>query len=40
MSDKIVVIGAGNVAHHLVPALLKAGHEVCQKEANPGLQPQ
>ena len=30
MSDKIVVIGAGNVAHHLVPALLKAGHEVCQ----------
>lgn len=30
MSDKIVVIGAGNVAHHLVPALLHAGHDVCQ----------
>lgn len=30
MSDKIVVIGAGNVAHHLVPALLAAGHDVCQ----------
>ncbi|MBE6333542.1 MAG: DUF2520 domain-containing protein [Bacteroidales bacterium] len=30
MSDKIVVLGAGNVAHHLVPALLHAGHDVCQ----------
>ncbi len=30
MSEKIVVIGAGNVAHHLVPALLHAGHDVCQ----------
>ncbi|MBP3419286.1 MAG: DUF2520 domain-containing protein [Marinifilaceae bacterium] len=30
MSEKIVVIGAGNVAHHLVPALLCAGHDVCQ----------
>lgn len=30
MNYKIVVIGAGNVAHHLVPALLAAGHDVCQ----------
>lgn len=31
MTDKrIVLIGAGNVAHHLAPALLKAGLNLCQ----------
>lgn len=31
MKDKrIVLIGAGNVAHHLAPALLKAGLNLCQ----------
>lgn len=31
MRDKrIVLIGAGNVAHHLAPALLKAGVNLCQ----------
>ena len=31
MKDKrIVLIGAGNVAHHLAPALLKAGMNLCQ----------
>lgn len=31
MKDKkIVLIGAGNVAHHLAPALLKAGINLCQ----------
>jgi predicted short-subunit dehydrogenase-like oxidoreductase (DUF2520 family) len=28
--DKIVLIGAGNVAHHLAVALLKAGGNLCQ----------
>lgn len=27
---RIVLIGAGNVAHHLAPALLKAGFNLCQ----------
>ena len=31
MKDKrIILIGAGNVAHHLAPALLKAGLNLCQ----------
>ncbi len=31
MKDKrIVLLGAGNVAHHLAPALLKAGVNLCQ----------
>lgn len=31
MSDKrVIMIGAGNVAHHLAPALLKAGVNLCQ----------
>lgn len=31
MKDRrIVLIGAGNVAHHLAPALLKAGFNLCQ----------
>lgn len=29
-NKRIVLIGAGNVAHHLAPALLKAGLELCQ----------
>lgn len=29
-SERIVMIGAGNVAHHLAPALLKAGLNLCQ----------
>lgn len=29
-NKRIVMIGAGNVAHHLAPALLKAGLELCQ----------
>ena len=29
-NKKIVLIGAGNVAHHLAPALLKAGMNLCQ----------
>ncbi|MDR0982380.1 MAG: DUF2520 domain-containing protein [Culturomica sp.] len=29
-TKKIVMIGAGNVAHHLAPALLKAGFGLCQ----------
>lgn len=28
--DKIILIGAGNVAHHLAAALLKAGENLCQ----------
>ena len=28
--DKIILIGAGNVAHHLAGALLKAGENLCQ----------
>ena len=28
--DKIILIGAGNVAHHLASALLKAGENLCQ----------
>ena len=28
--DKIILIGAGNVAHHLGGALLKAGENLCQ----------
>ena len=30
MNKKIVLIGAGNVAHHLAPALLRAGMNLCQ----------
>ena len=30
MNKKIVLIGAGNVAHHLAPALLRAGMNMCQ----------
>ncbi len=30
MDKRIVLIGAGNVAHHLAPALLKAGLNLCQ----------
>lgn len=30
VNKKIVLIGAGNVAHHLAPALLKAGINLCQ----------
>lgn len=30
MNKRIVLIGAGNVAHHLAPALLKAGLNLCQ----------
>lgn len=30
MNKRIVLIGAGNVAHHLAPALLKAGFNLCQ----------
>ncbi len=31
MKDKrIILVGAGNVAHHLAPALLKAGLNLCQ----------
>lgn len=30
MNKRIVMIGAGNVAHHLAPALLKAGLNLCQ----------
>lgn len=30
MNKRIVLIGAGNVAHHLAPALLKAGVNLCQ----------
>lgn len=29
-TKRIVLIGAGNVAHHLAPALLKAGLNLCQ----------
>ena len=29
-NKRIVLIGAGNVAHHLAPALLKAGLNLCQ----------
>lgn len=29
-NKRIVLIGAGNVAHHLAPALLKAGVNLCQ----------
>lgn len=29
-NKKIALIGAGNVAHHLAPALLKAGVNLCQ----------
>lgn len=29
-NKRIVLIGAGNVAHHLAPALLKAGLDLCQ----------
>lgn len=29
-NKRIVMIGAGNVAHHLAPALLKAGVNLCQ----------
>lgn len=29
-NKRIVLIGAGNVAHHLAPALLKAGVDLCQ----------
>lgn len=29
-NKRIVLIGAGNVAHHLAPALLKAGINLCQ----------
>lgn len=29
-NKRIVLIGAGNVAHHLAPALLKAGQDLCQ----------
>lgn len=32
--DKIILIGAGNVAHHLAAALLKAGGEFV-----PDIQP-
>ena len=28
--DKIILIGAGNVAHHLAGTLLKAGENLCQ----------
>ncbi|KIO43401.1 MULTISPECIES: Rossmann-like and DUF2520 domain-containing protein [Sanguibacteroides] len=28
--DKIILVGAGNVAHHLAAALLKAGANLCQ----------
>lgn len=28
--EKIILIGAGNVAHHLAAALLKAGENLCQ----------
>lgn len=30
MNKKIILIGAGNVAHHLAPALLQAGINLCQ----------
>lgn len=30
MNKRIVLIGAGNVAHHLAPALLQAGLNLCQ----------
>lgn len=30
MNKKVALIGAGNVAHHLAPALLKAGVNLCQ----------
>lgn len=29
-TKRIVLIGAGNVAHHLAPALLNAGLNLCQ----------
>lgn len=29
-NKRIVLVGAGNVAHHLAPALLKAGMNLCQ----------
>lgn len=29
-NKRVVLIGAGNVAHHLAPALLKAGMNLCQ----------
>lgn len=29
-NERIVLIGAGNVAYHLAPALLKAGRNLCQ----------
>ena len=28
--ERIILIGAGNVAHHLAAALLKAGENLCQ----------
>ena len=39
MKDKrIILIGAGNVAHHLAPALLKAGLNLCQEyRIGPGI---
>lgn len=30
MNKRVALIGAGNVAHHLAPALLKAGVDLCQ----------
>ncbi|GHV61542.1 hypothetical protein FACS1894195_2210 [Bacteroidia bacterium] len=30
MNKRIVIIGAGNVAYHLAPAILKAGFNLCQ----------
>ena len=29
-TDKIILVGAGNVAYHLAPALLRAGMNLCQ----------
>lgn len=29
-NEKIILIGAGNVAHHLAPAMLRAGMNLCQ----------
>ena len=29
-SKRVILLGAGNVAHHLAPALLKAGVNLCQ----------